>query len=362
MADGEAAPPRPNPSRPRSRSRNTARRRRSIRKQKTTGSLSRRMIFIAAGWIMLLLTGGGFALDRVLAAAVTRNFDDQLEYVLTALIVSSEIGPEGEVVFNREPADQRFLEPYSGALLAGQRQGPRSPSVAIAVGPAHGVRHATIATWLSTPMTARQFGDEKLRILERDVRLPGIADPLAFPGGAEPRRARRADQRAAQDADPQLPAARARADRDGRAPDLLRPAGRSAACARRSRGCAPASRARSNARMPNEVAPLVEELNALIEHNEKQAEEARRHAGNLAHALKTPLDRHHECRHRPGRRSRPRRWCARRGRCAARSTTTSPAPAPSAGAARRTAALTCGPASKRSSARWRGSTAMSGST
>jgi signal transduction histidine kinase len=41
--------------------------------------------------------------------------------------------------------------------------------------------------------------------------------------------------------------------------------------------------------MPNELTPMVEELNALIEHNEIQAEEARRHAGNLAHALKTPL-------------------------------------------------------------------------
>jgi signal transduction histidine kinase len=34
---------------------------------------------------------------------------------------------------------------------------------------------------------------------------------------------------------------------------------------------------------------MVNELNALLDHNEKQAEEARRHAGNLAHALKTPL-------------------------------------------------------------------------
>jgi signal transduction histidine kinase len=41
--------------------------------------------------------------------------------------------------------------------------------------------------------------------------------------------------------------------------------------------------------MPDEVAPMVEELNDLIAHNERQAEEARRHAGNLAHALKTPL-------------------------------------------------------------------------
>jgi signal transduction histidine kinase len=37
------------------------------------------------------------------------------------------------------------------------------------------------------------------------------------------------------------------------------------------------------------VQPLVDELNALLDHSERQAEEARRHAGNLAHALKTPL-------------------------------------------------------------------------
>src|SRR3546814_15363279 len=34
---------------------------------------------------------------------------------------------------------------------------------------------------------------------------------------------------------------------------------------------------------------MTEELNELLAHNEVQAEEARRHAGNLAHALKTPL-------------------------------------------------------------------------
>jgi signal transduction histidine kinase len=41
--------------------------------------------------------------------------------------------------------------------------------------------------------------------------------------------------------------------------------------------------------LPLEVQPLVEELNSLLAHNERQAEEARTHAGNLAHALKTPL-------------------------------------------------------------------------
>jgi hypothetical protein len=72
------------------------------------------MIGIAAAWIMILLFGGGFALDRVLNDAVTRNFDNQLEYVLTAMIASAEIGPDGEVFLNRPLGDQRFLEPNSG--------------------------------------------------------------------------------------------------------------------------------------------------------------------------------------------------------------------------------------------------------
>ena len=40
------------------------------------------MILIAATWMLLLLTGGGFALDRVLVSAVTQNFDDRQAYVL----------------------------------------------------------------------------------------------------------------------------------------------------------------------------------------------------------------------------------------------------------------------------------------
>jgi signal transduction histidine kinase len=40
---------------------------------------------------------------------------------------------------------------------------------------------------------------------------------------------------------------------------------------------------------PAEIAPLAEGLNALVAHNQALLERARRHVGNLAHALKTPL-------------------------------------------------------------------------
>ena len=137
------------------------------------GSLSRRMILIAAIWITVLLSAGGYALDRVLATAVTRNFDDQLEYVLRSLLSSSEIGPEGEVIFTRDAAaDQRFLEPGSGLYWqvsgAGREDFP-SRSLwdrRLAFGSAHDDRNVHV-------YDSKQFRDEPLRIVERDVVLPG---------------------------------------------------------------------------------------------------------------------------------------------------------------------------------------------
>ncbi|MFC7688934.1 sensor histidine kinase [Paeniroseomonas aquatica] len=41
--------------------------------------------------------------------------------------------------------------------------------------------------------------------------------------------------------------------------------------------------------MPSEIAPLLEEIDALIEQNRATVERARAHVGNLAHALKTPI-------------------------------------------------------------------------
>src|SRR5690606_38358751 len=69
---------------------------------------------IAAGWITILLLVGGVALDRTLNELVNRQFNEQLEFLLNAMIASAEIGPDGEVYFNRPLGDQKFLEPNSG--------------------------------------------------------------------------------------------------------------------------------------------------------------------------------------------------------------------------------------------------------
>ena len=139
-----------------------------------TGSLARRMIAIAALWISVLLIGGGFALDQVLKTAITRNFDSGLEYVLIAMIRSSEIGPDGEVRLIEPLGDQRFLEPYSGLYwqISGGGQEPyRSRSLweRSLTAPTPHVDNQ-IHTYDSI-----QFPDEELRVLERNVILPSSA-------------------------------------------------------------------------------------------------------------------------------------------------------------------------------------------
>lgn len=246
------------------------------------------MLSIATVWILLLLLGGGVALDRVLTAAVTRNFDGQLEYVLTAMIASSEIGPDTEVRFNRPLGDQRFLEPYSGLYwqVAGKGHEPfRSRSLWD-----RGLQPGNEQADTNAPYIydSSEFPDDSLRVMERDVILPGSNVTWRF---------QVAQSRAG--LDEQIRMLRSTLIKSFAILGLglillssmqaffglwpLRRVRRAIAQVRDG------SAARVNAVLPTEIAPMVQELNELLAHNERQAEEARRHAGNLAHALKTPL-------------------------------------------------------------------------
>jgi signal transduction histidine kinase len=261
----------------------------------STGSLTRRIIGIAGIWVIVLLGVGGYALDRVLTSAITDNFDDSLDYVLTSLIASSEIGPEGEVLLNRPPADQRFLEPYSHLYFQITAEGfnPATAPPAFSF-PSRslwdrrlqvrgGHRDFDVHVYDST-----EFPDEELRVVERDARLPGSPRRWRFqvastrePIDAQVSILRRTMLRSFAILGVGLLVLAALQALYGLWP--LRRVRKAIASIRSG------SKSRIEERFPLEIQPLIEELNALLAHNERQAEEARRHAGNLAHALKTPL-------------------------------------------------------------------------
>ncbi|HEY0043644.1 MAG TPA: HAMP domain-containing sensor histidine kinase [Allosphingosinicella sp.] len=245
------------------------------------------MIVVSAVWIIMLLGIGGLALDRVLTSAVTNNFDANLEYVLTALMASAEIGPDGEAYLNRPPADQRFLEPYSGVYfqISGKGSEPfRSRSMwdrSLKVSGTHS--DFGVHTYDS-----REFPDETLRVVERDAQLPGSRVRWRFQVA-----------QSRDGLDEQITVLRKTLVRFfgilglGLIVLAVLQAFYGLWPLRRVRFAIASIRSGQKSRIdesfPREIEPLKEELNALLAHNEVQAEEARRHAGNLAHALKTPL-------------------------------------------------------------------------
>ena len=251
-------------------------------------SLQRRMVLIAAVWITMLLGVGGLALVQVLDDTLTASFDEQLANNLNAMINAAELDEVGDVRLLRPLGDQRFAEPYSGLYwqVSGGGHAP-FPSRSLwdrqlALPPGN-QDCRTPCKFEST-----QFPSETLRVIARSVRLPGAAQPFLFQVAQSSR-----------DLDRQKARTRTVVGWSlgvlgiglivmvglqsiyGLAP--LRRVSKAIAAIRSGEA------RRVEAQFPVEVEPLVAEINELLAHGEAQSEAARRHAGNLAHALKTPM-------------------------------------------------------------------------
>jgi signal transduction histidine kinase len=249
------------------------------------------MIGVAAVWIAALLLIGGFALDRVLTRSIVDNFDNQLVRVLNSMIGASDIGPDGEVRFTRPPADQQFIEPYSGLYF--QISGAGADTFAsrslwdrrLRVDDSHAdvKPHLYNSNEFSTPGHA-----EPIRVVERDAILPGSKVRWRFQVA-----------QSRETIDDQIHRLRSTLiwSFSALGVGLL-----VLAALQTFYGLWPLRRVRQEVAaigsgektrigqdFPTEIRPLTEEINQLLAHSEAQAEEARRHAGNLAHALKTPL-------------------------------------------------------------------------
>ena len=259
--------------------------------RRRTGSLTRRMIVVAALWIAALLLIGGFALDRVLSRSSIDTFDNQLVFILNSMIASSEIGPDGEVRFTRAPADQRFVEPYSGLYFqisgAGADTFPSRSLWDRRLQVSDGHQDVKPHLYDSDEFSSAGHA-EPIRVAERDVTLPGSQTRWRYQVA-----------QSRENLDRQIHRLRSTLWWSFSALGVgllvlsalqtfygLWPLRR---VQREVAAIGSGAKTRISNEFPSEIRPLTEEINQLLAHSEAQAEEARRHAGNLAHALKTPL-------------------------------------------------------------------------
>lgn len=248
-------------------------------------TLSLRLITASAIWIVGTLCAAGLLLLMLFRDHIERRFDGQLRDHLEELAAASETDATGALVLNWRPLDPRFNRPQSGwywqidqadEVIARSdslwpERLPAGPSTADdhiheATGPAGEALRAVVMP-ISLPKAPGAFVYTvagPVDDIHRDVRefaaklgitLAGLALGLIAVVVGQVRYGLRPLQR--------LRAALAEV-RAGSERHL--PAG-----------------------FPEEVQPLVQELNALLDHNGALLERARTQTGNLAHALKNPL-------------------------------------------------------------------------
>jgi signal transduction histidine kinase len=249
-------------------------------------SLTARLTLVAALGALPVLIIAGASLLWLFYERIESKFDAFLAAYQQQLIAGAELNDAGELRLSAQPADPHFDLPFSGwywQVSAGERTLAQSPSA----GPLQGsdglpVSHFEGAEdWIGP-------GDVELRAVARAVRLPGSDEPirvvvmgphteidqevLAF--GIQLALALGALGLA-------FLLATALQVRYGLLPlGALR-----AALHKVRKGTAP----RLAGDYPVEVAPLVDELNEVLAHNEALINRARVQAGNLAHGLKSPL-------------------------------------------------------------------------
>lgn len=251
-----------------------------------TRSLTARLMLVAALGALPVLVIAGASLLWLFYDRIESKFDAFLAAYQQQLIAGAELDADGALRLRAQPADPHFDLPFSGwywQVSAGDRTLAQSPSA----GPLQGSdglptsQFEGAADWIGP-------GELELRAVARAVRLPGSEAPirvvvmgphaeidqevLAF--GLQLALALGALGIA-------FLLATALQVRYGLLPlgDLR------SALQKVRKGTAP----RLAGDYPSEVAPLVEELNEVLAHNEALISRARVQAGNLAHGLKSPL-------------------------------------------------------------------------
>lgn len=264
-------------------------------------SLAARLFTVAILSVFVLAVTGWIAYVQFNRELTRLLIDPQIQSVSEELIGAAAPGADGRIGLRVLPSDSRYARALSGRYFQIARIGESgrldvqiiSPSlvdVAIALD-AETARRLIAPDTVSRPQYANVQGPDRepLRIVARVARIPGVEGDYLFVVGV-------ASGAILADASTLLgpafalfllfcalivAALAALQVRIGLQP--LHDLSRDIAAVRRG------DRERLSAEYPAELHPVAQELNALVDHNREVVERARRHVGNLAHALKTPI-------------------------------------------------------------------------
>lgn len=249
-------------------------------------SLRRRLILGAGAWMVLALAAGGWVLGHAFADSAEQGLRRRLDTHLRALLAVVEATEGGPLAVGHPAGEPRFEQPYSGwywqvsdgaAILARSRSLWDGALAVSSAGTPGGIEQR------------REDGPrgQVLEVLERDL-LVGEAGRRIHVAVAADR------------AELEAEIARFRLllllSLGGLGLGLL-----AAVAVQVGYGLRPLARlarqvdglthggTRLDGAYPAEIAPLVEAMNRVLDHDEALIRHARNHLGNLAHALKTPL-------------------------------------------------------------------------
>jgi signal transduction histidine kinase len=264
-------------------------------------SLAARLITIAAVSVLGLVAMGWVAYAQFNAQMLRLLIDPELESVANDLTAKAGPGLAGELALRDLPYDPRYLRQLSGyyyqiarvhddGLLELQVISPSLFDVGIELDPK--IKDRLLAP--GAERTAHFLNivgpdGDPLRVIARVQQLPDLEGRYLFLAGIAPGRILEPASRIAGLAFGifvafcalMVAAVTLLQVRIGLEP--LSELRRDIANVRRG------DSERLSGDYPAELQPVTQELNALVDHNREVVERARRHVGNLAHALKTPI-------------------------------------------------------------------------
>lgn len=265
-------------------------------------SLAARLVTIAVVSLLGLIAMGWVAYAQFNAQMLRLLIDPEIESVATFLISNAAPDGEGQLTLQALPYDQRYQQPLGGRYfqIARVSDAGHAEQVVIISQSLFDVEinlDAKNAAQVMAPEAQAQphflnlTGPEgrKLRVIARVERIPDVEGRYLFLVGVEPDTVLAPAARVAGFAFAlfvvfcaiMMAVVSALQVRIGLEP--LHELRRDIASVRKG------DNERLGGLYPAELQPVASELNALIDHNREVVERARRHVGNLAHALKTPI-------------------------------------------------------------------------